>query len=125
VTIDKPRVVKCQRSGPGKTPPEQCDHQQFFEDALVKAVLENGSCAPKLAKGGSVSFALKVDHKKKQFHLWAGKSGSIRHKRAAPLIECVNRSIPTPNWDSIAHQHSTYVIAVQASYPPSEKGAAE
>ncbi len=121
LTVDKPRIVRCQRPGPGKTPPEQCDHQPFFEEALVKAVLENVSCAPKLPKGGTVSFALKVDYKKKSVHLFAGKSGSIRHKRAGALIECVQRAIATPNWESLSHQYSVYTIALQASYPPAEK----
>lgn len=122
IVLDKVRIIKCQRPGPGKTPPEQCDRQPFFEDALTKAVLENVSCAPKLPKGGTISFAAKIDHKKRTFHLWAGKSGTIRHKRAAQLIECVSRAIPTPNWDSLPHQHSIYTMALQATYPPSEKG---
>jgi hypothetical protein len=121
ITLDKVRIVKCQRPGPSKTAPEQCDRQPFFEESLVKAILENVSCAPKAPKGGSISFALKVDHKKRSTRLWAGESGSIRHKRAASTIECVKRSLPAPSWDSIAHQHTSYVIAVQATYPPSEK----
>jgi hypothetical protein len=123
IALDRVKVVKCQRPGPGKTTPDMCDRQPFFEESLVKAVLENVSCAPKLPKGGSVSFALKVDYKKKSFHLFAGKSGSIRNKRAASVIECVSRAIPTPGWESLPHQYSVYTIAVQATYPPIEKGS--
>jgi hypothetical protein len=123
IALDKVKILKCQRPGPGKTTPDMCDHQPFFEDALVKAVLENVSCAPKAAKGGSVSFAMKIDYKKKSFHVWAGRSGTIRHKRAAPVIECISRAIPTPNWESLAHQYTVYTIAVQATYPPNEKAA--
>jgi hypothetical protein len=125
ITVDKPRVVRCQRPGPGKTTPDQCDRQTFFEEALVKAVLENSSCAPKLPKGGTVSFAMKIDHKRKSYHVFAGKSGSIRHKRAAALIECVSRAIPTPNWDTLPHQYTVYTIALQATYPPADKNASD
>ena len=52
VTLGKVWIDNCQRPGPGKTPPEQCDRQPFFEEALVKAVLENTSCVPRLSKGG-------------------------------------------------------------------------
>jgi len=121
ITLDKVKMVKCQRPGPGKTTPDMCDRQPFFEEALVKAVLENTTCAPKSPKGGSVSFALKIDYKKKTFHVWAGKSGSVRGKRAAPVIDCVTRAMPQPNWDTLAHQYSIYTVALQATYPPSEK----
>lgn len=121
ITLEKVRMVKCQRPGPGRTTPDMCDRQPFFEEALVKAVLENTSCAPKLPKGGSVSFALKIDYKKKTFHLWAGRSGTIRGKRAAPVIDCVSRALPQPNWDTLGHQYTIYTIALQAVFPPSEK----
>ncbi|PIE05345.1 MAG: hypothetical protein CSA75_05230, partial [Sorangium cellulosum] len=51
-------VDSCQRAGVGRVPAEQCDRQPFFEEALVKAVLDNVACAPKLSKGGSISYAL-------------------------------------------------------------------
>jgi hypothetical protein len=123
IALEKVKMVKCQRPGPGKTTPDMCDRQPFFEEALVKAVLENVSCAPKVPKGGSVSFAMKIDFKKKSFHVWAGRSGTIRAKRAAPVIECISRAIPTPNWEALAHQYTVYTIAVQATYPPNEKAS--
>ena len=125
ISLDKVKVVKCQRPGPGRTSPDQCDRQVFFEDALVKAVLENVSCAPKTPKGGTVSFALKVDHKKRSVHLWAGRSGTIRSKRAAPVIECVTRAMPTPDWDTLPHQYTVYTIQLVATYPASEKAERE
>lgn len=128
ITLDKVKISKCQRPGPGKTSPEQCDRQPFFEEALVKAVLENTSCAPKTAKGGTVSFALKIDHKKRSVHLWAGRSGTIRGKKANSIIECVSRAMPTPNWDTIQHSYTVYTIQLVATYPANEKaerGAAQ
>ena len=111
VTIEKPKIIRCQRSGPEKTSPDQCDHQSFFEDALAKAVLENTSCAPKTTKGGTVSFAVKIDHKKKTFHLWAGKSGSISKKRVSALIECVQRAIHPELGHTRASVHGLYHCA--------------
>lgn len=121
LTLDTVKISKCQRPGPGRTSPDQCDRQPFFEEALVKAVLENASCAPKTAKGGTVSFALKVDHKKRSVHLWAGRSGTIRGKKANSVIECVSRAMPTPNWDAIQHSYTVYTIQLIATYPANEK----
>jgi hypothetical protein len=119
VTLEKVHIAKCIKAGPGATSPEQCDRQPFFEEALVKAILENTSCAPKTAKGGTLSFALKVDYKKRKTTLFAGKSGSIKRKPAADVIKCVTRSIPTPDWDAQKHDHAIYVVNVLATYPPS------
>jgi len=121
VTLGKVWIDSCQRPGAGKTPPEQCDRQPFFEQALVKAVLENTSCVPRLGKSGSISFALRVDYQRKQMNVFAGRSGTLRRKQAAEVIKCVQRSLPTPDWQSLAHQHTRYVIAVLATYPPSDR----
>ncbi|MFW5741327.1 MAG: hypothetical protein ACOC1F_13285 [Myxococcota bacterium] len=110
----------CHRSGIGKTPPEQCDRQPFFEEALVKAVLDNTACAPKLSKGGSISYAMKIDHRRKSVSLFAGKSGTVRRRTARESIECVERAIPKPRWESLPHQHTRYIIAVLATYPPAD-----
>jgi len=123
VTLDKVHIAKCIKAGPGATAPEGCDRQPFFEEALVKAILENTSCAPKTAKGGTLSFALKVDYKKRKTTLFAGKSGSIKSKAAADVIKCVSRSIPTADWDGQKHEHAIYVVNVLATYPPSSDGA--
>src|SRR5688572_21704555 len=34
VTLAPFTTLKCESPGPGKTPPERCDHVTFFEDAL-------------------------------------------------------------------------------------------
>jgi hypothetical protein len=33
----------------------------------------------------------------------------------------VQRALPQPNWDTLAHQYAIYTIALQATYPPVEK----
>ncbi len=123
VTVDKAKITRCQKTGSAAPPPEQCDKQPFFEEALTKAVLENASCGPKLPKGGTISFALRVDYKQKRTILFAGKSGSLRRRQAADVIKCVSRSIPTPDWDALAHQHNMYLVAVIATYAPTEGSA--
>lgn len=123
VTLGKVWIDSCQRPGPGKTPPEQCDRQPFFEEALIKAILENTACAPRMPKGGSISFAMKIDHQKKRVNVFAGKSGTVGRKRANEMLKCIQRSLPTPDWDAVAHQHSRYVVAVLATYPPTDKSS--
>ena len=39
-------TLKCENPGPGKTPPERCDHLTFFEDGLAHAIRDNAACAP-------------------------------------------------------------------------------
>lgn len=113
-------IDSCYRAGVGKTPAEQCDRQPFFEEALVKAVLDNTACAPKLNKGGSISYAMKIDYRRKRVTLFAGKSGSVRRSTARPAVECVEQAIPKPTWEALPHQHTRYVIAVLATYPPAD-----
>jgi hypothetical protein len=118
VSLAEAKLIKCTKGGSGKTPVEQCDRQPFFEEALVKAIRDNVSCAPLLTSSGTVNFVLDVDHKAKKLKVWAGKSGSIKRKSRKEVLGCVKRALPTPDWSQIPHQHTKYQIAVMASYPP-------
>lgn len=118
VSLGRVWIDSCQRPGPGRTPPEQCDRQAYFEEALVKAILESSACAPKLQQGGTISYAMKIDYRRKQLSVFAGKSGSVRRSTAREAIRCVSRSLPTPDWNALQHQHTKYIIAVLATYPP-------
>src|SRR6187431_2541882 len=40
LTLSPPTTIRCQNNGRGKTPPERCDHINFFEDALTRAIRE-------------------------------------------------------------------------------------
>ena len=117
VKLGKVWIDKCEKPGPGRTPPEQCDRQPWFEEALVRAILENTACAPERTGEGTVSVAMKVDHRRRQVKVFAGKSGSIKGRASKGLIKCVRRSIPKPDWDSLKHEHTNYIIAVMATYP--------
>src|SRR4051794_30699616 len=46
VTLSPYTTIKCENPGPGKTPPERCDHVTFFEDGLARAIRDNAACAP-------------------------------------------------------------------------------
>lgn len=118
VTVGEPKIAKCKKTG-AKTLPEQCDRQPFFEEALVKAVRDNASCAPMLPSGGTINFVLDVDFKTKKTKVWSGKSGTVKKKAAKEVLGCVGRSIPTPDWTQVPHQHTKYSITLMASYPPS------
>ena len=120
VKLGRVWIDSCQRAGV-RTPAEQCDRQPYCEEALVKAVLSH-DCVPKISQGGSVSYALRIDHQKKTYRVFAGKSGSLRRNQALDALSCVQRSIAQPDWDSLPHQHSKYIIAVLATYPPLDSG---
>src|SRR5579883_3483112 len=49
-------TIRCANPGPGKTPPERCDHVTTLEDALARAIRENASCAPTSKTEYKVSF---------------------------------------------------------------------
>lgn len=120
VNLGRVWIDSCQKSGT-RTPAEQCDRQPFFEEALVKAVLQN-ACAPKTSKGGSISYALRIDYREKTFRVFAGRSGTLRRNQARDALDCVQRAIPQPSWDTLPHQHSKYIVAVLATYPPTDPG---
>lgn len=124
LTLADAKVVKCTKPGEGKTPPEQCDRQPYFEEALVKAIRDNVSCMPANSPGGTVSYVLDIDHRKKKVHAFAGKSGTLKKKTAKEVVTCVNRSLPTPDWAQVPHQHVRYQINVLATYPPGSAGTA-
>lgn len=109
-------VDSCKR-GNTRATGDQCDRQPFFEEALVKAVLENPSCAPKSGKQVSISYALRVDYGDKTVQVFAGKTGSVRKKDAQPSIDCIQQMLPPPSWDVLPHQYTKYIIAVLATYP--------
>lgn len=120
LTLGDVWISKCEKPGPGRTPASQCDRQPWFEQALVRAVKENESCA--IVPGsstpltGRMSVVMRVDYAKRSVDFLAGKSGSIRGSRAKGLLKCLQRSIPQPEWDALGHEHVKYLIAVMATY---------
>jgi hypothetical protein len=120
VTLSPFTTIKCQNPGPGKTPPERCDHVTFFEDGLARAIRENAACAPQAKVPVTVSFVLEMDFKRKRTNLFAGKSTTIKRERTKELLRCIKRAMPTPEWGQISHQYAKYKINVLATYPPTE-----
>ena len=120
VTVGDFKTLRCQDPGPGKTPPERCDHITFFEDALSRAIRENTLCAPSSKKEFTISFVLELDFGKKRKKLYRGKSSTLSESASKELFRCVNRAMPTPDWGTIPHQHARYVVGVSATYPPTD-----
>lgn len=120
VTLSPFTTIRCENPGPGKTPPERCDHITFFEDALARAVRENAACAPQSKTSVSVSFVLETDFRRKRTNLYAGKSTTIKRERTKELLRCIKRAMPTPDWGTIPHQYVKYKVNVVATYPPSD-----
>jgi hypothetical protein len=120
VTLSPFTTIRCQNPGPGKTPPERCDHVTFFEDGLARAIRENAACSPQAKVPVTVSFVLEMDFKRKRTNLFAGKSTTIKRERTKELLRCIKRAMPTPDWSQIPHQYSKYKINVLATYPPSD-----
>lgn len=111
-------TIRCANPGPGKTPPERCDHVTTFEDALARAIRERSDCAPASKTGYTVSFVMESDFRRKKLKLFAGKSSTIRRERAKELLRCVKAAMPAPDWASISHQYVRYKVHVTATYPP-------
>jgi hypothetical protein len=113
------RTIRCQDPGPGKTPPERCDRIGYFEDALTRAIQDNAMCAPSTKTGATVSFVMEIHFRRKQLKIYRGKSSTLSKSRSKELFRCVKSAMPTPDWGSVAHQHTRYVVNVKATYPPS------
>ncbi len=120
VKLEPFKTLRCSDPGPGKTPPERCDHITFFEDALTRAVKENGMCAPPSKTGAVVSYVLDLDFRKKLRKLNRGKSTTLSKEQSKELFACIEKALPTPDWDSVPHQHARYIVNLTANYPPSE-----
>lgn len=121
--LSRVKVGTVQRQRCGSSPknlasePGLCDSLPFFEQALVKAVLENPDCAPKQKEEGTISYALSIDFRNHETKLYPGKSGSWRGPQAKKAAECVKRAIPAPTWDTMGHQYRYYLISLVATYP--------
>lgn len=111
-------TLKCENPGPGKTPPERCDHVPFFEDGLARAIRDNAACAPAGSTPTKVSFVMEVDFRRKRTNLFIGKSSTLKKEKGKELLRCVTRGMPTPDWGTIVHQYSRYKVNVTATYPP-------
>jgi hypothetical protein len=117
VSLSPFTTIKCENPGPGKTPPERCDHVATLEDSLARAVRDNEKCAPAAKESYSVSYVLETDFRRKRLQLFAGKSSSIKRDKARDLLRCVKRAMPTPDWTALPHQYARYKVNVVATYP--------
>lgn len=113
--VGKVWISKCEKPGPGRTPPDQCDRQPWFEQSLVRAIKESASCAPSGPSGATISVVMRVDYRKQTVDTIAGKSGSIRGRAAKGFLKCVERALPQPDWNSLGHEHTKYLIAVMVT----------
>jgi len=118
VSLSPFTTIRCQNPGPGKTPPERCDHVTFFEDGLARAIRENTACAPTGKSQVTVSFVYEFDFKTKKTNLFSGKSSSVKKEKVKELLRCVKRALPKPDWPTIPHQYVRYKINVSATYQP-------
>lgn len=112
------KTIRCQDPGPGKTPPDRCDHIAYFEDAIARAIRESRACAPPADSSYQISYVFEMHFAKKTTKLYLGKSTTLPRGKASEVLACVQRAMPTPEWDGIRHAHAKYVIHVMATYPP-------
>lgn len=122
--LGEPKILKC-GTGRMKTPSEQCDRQNYFEDLLLKTLRESSDCVPEKGASGSINYVLDIDHKAKKLKIWAGKSGSMKRSVRKKIASCVNRMLTPPEWSQIIHQHPKYQLAVLATYPEPESKSAK
>lgn len=117
ITVSSFTTIKCENPGPGKTPPERCDHVTAFEDALARAIRERPDCLPASKTASTVSFVMESDFRRKKLTLFTGKSTSIKREKAKALVKCVKGAMSAPEWSSISHQYVRYKVNVVATYP--------
>jgi hypothetical protein len=120
LTLSPFTTIRCENPGPGKTPPERCDHVPFFEDALARAIRDNVPCAPTGKAPLTVSFVFEIDFRRKRANLYAGRSTSVKRPKTKALIQCINKAMPTPDWGTIPHQYVKYKLNLVATYPPND-----
>ena len=120
VEVSPVKTLKCQDPGPGRTPAERCDGIRFFEDGLVRAIKDSSTCATPSRSGLVASYVLEMHFGKRRTNLFFGKSTNVPKGQRKELLRCVERALPTPDWDRIPHQHLRYTINAAATYPPAD-----
>jgi hypothetical protein len=111
--------LKCTNPGPGKTPPERCDHMILRGRPRARHPRQRGVRAVGLHADGKVSFVLEIDFPRKRTNLFIGKSSTLKKEKGKELLRCVSRGMPTADWGTIVHQYVKYQISVAATYAPS------
>lgn len=128
IQMSEPKTARCVSKGGGRASTERCDRVPPFEDALARAIRDNVACAPPAMAAYTVSFVLTLDFDRKNLHLWAGRSGTMKKRSAGDLIRCVEHAIVPPDWETVAHQFQKYdvnvIVAYPGSAPPSPLGTA-
>jgi hypothetical protein len=120
VSLQPFTTIRCESPGPGKTPPERCDHVTSLEDTLARAIRESETKCPAAAvtKGSyTVSFVMETDFRRKRLQLFAGKSSTIKREKARDLVRCIKKTMQSPDWSALSHQYSRYKVNVVATYP--------
>lgn len=116
--LGAPQRVRCGNGRGNQLDGSACDQLSVFEEALVKAIKENESCAPRVKQQGSINHVLTIDFVERRLHVFPGASGDFRGPQARRATECVKRALPKPDWASIPHRFRRYTIAVLATYLP-------
>ncbi len=121
LTIGEPKYLNCQVPGPGKTPPEKCDHLGPIEELVTKAIAERvPTCLGPLATSQSVNVIVDVSFKRKKVRLTAGKDGSsMPAAQRKKLVACFDKGVVAPTWDTVAHAHQRYVFQILTTFGPS------
>jgi hypothetical protein len=117
VKISPIRKVRCGASAKQASESESCDSLLFFEKGLVEAAKASADCAPRSRKPGTINFVLEIDFTRKALHVFPGASGDWRGPKARRATKCVTNALPSPDWESIAHRHRYYAIAVMTTFP--------
>lgn len=120
VTFGEPRYLKCQDPGPGKTPPEKCDHLGPIEEVVTKAITERvASCLPTVPAAQTVAFVVDVSFKRKKMRLKEGKDGStMPAAQRKKLVACIEKGLVPPNFDTVPHAHQRYLFQFLATFGP-------
>jgi hypothetical protein len=118
ITFGEPKYLKCQDPGPGKTPPEKCDHLGPIEEIVTKAIADRAAaCAPPLTAPAIVNVVIDVSFKRKKMRVKAGKDGStMPAAQRTKAIACVEKGIVAPDFDSIQHAHQRYLFQFPTTF---------
>lgn len=121
VTFGQPLYLKCQDPGPGKTPPDKCDHLAAIEEMVTKQLAEKAvTCMPASATAVVVNTVVDVSFKKKKVIVKAGKDGAtMGQKERTKAVACMMKGMPAPVWDGIGHAHQRYQFQLLTTYGPS------
>jgi hypothetical protein len=116
LSVGEAKVISCRDA---KKALDDCDRLPTLEQAFAKAIVDNASCLPDSAGGGSVQYVADINFTRKKVGLVAPKDGrTVRSGKALKgCVAAIKRALVAFPLEGAPHAHPRYKVSIVATYP--------